>query len=187
MIPLYNTFAVQKPRRVTGARARTRPARPVGATRIRARPRGPGDSTRELHEMLNAGSRLPPLSLSFSPPTFLAPIWRCPPRAVGARPRSGVSALPTPLDARRVPYRARKSRPPTTCRRCTRRTTPSAAGAALPRFTGGAHARPHRQRWEQWKAKRRWTGPVQFGVIARTRRCGDVSSWRAGPRLVRGA
>ena len=45
--PLQYLRSPEAPRRVTGARARTRPARPVDATRIRARPRGPAGSTRD--------------------------------------------------------------------------------------------------------------------------------------------
>jgi len=44
--------------------------------------------------------------------------------------------------ARHVPHRAHKGRPPTTHSRYARR---SVAGAALPRLTGGACARPRRR------------------------------------------
>ena len=84
-------------------------------------------------------------------------------------------------------HRARKSRPPTTRRRCSRRTTARAAGTALPCPTRGAHARPRGQRW--WQRKRKWrrTETPQFGVLLRTHRCCGASSWQAGPQLVRGA
>ena len=45
--PLQHLRSPEAPRRVIGARARTSPARPVDATQIRARPLGPGDSTRD--------------------------------------------------------------------------------------------------------------------------------------------
>jgi len=78
--------------------------------------------------------------------------------------------------ARRVPHHARKSRAPTMHRRCAQLTT-RVVGAALPCLAGRDHAREARPETE----------PVEFGMLARTRHCCDVSSWRAGPQLVRGA
>jgi len=45
--PLKLSRSPESPRGISGACAHTRPARPVDATRIRACPRGPADSTRD--------------------------------------------------------------------------------------------------------------------------------------------
>ena len=106
-----------------------------------------------VRAMLNSGCHALLTALSFLLTTNLSdpPIWRCPRHTVGARPRNGV---PFPAHtARRVPHRDRKSRALTTCHRCARTTTTRAVGAALPRLTGGAHARRRRPRWGQRKHK----------------------------------
>ena len=73
-----------------------------------------------------------------------SPIWQCPWSAAGVRQHGGVSCAAHA--ARRVPHRARKSRAPITRRLRVQRTATRAAGATLPRLTGGAHSRPRRQR-----------------------------------------
>ena len=45
--PLQHPRSPEASRRIAGACARTKPARPVDATRIRARPLGPADSARD--------------------------------------------------------------------------------------------------------------------------------------------
>jgi len=116
-IPIYNFLATH---RIARARARTRPAPPINATRIQARPLGPADSARDTKCQLAHAARCSHLPSHHQP--FQLPIWRCPPCAAHA--------------ARRIPPCARKSRPPATCLRCSQRTTTSAGGAALPRLTG---------------------------------------------------
>ena len=67
--PLQHLSSPEAPRRVTGARARTRLAQPVDTTQIRARPRGPGDSTRDDSYRLTLTATL---SFLLNPDPFVA-------------------------------------------------------------------------------------------------------------------
>ena len=88
------------------------------------------------------------------------------------RPRCATSSSPR---SQNPPYNHASSRRPT--------ITTSASVAMIARLTGGAHARPRRQRWGQLKQRR--TEPAQFVVLERTRCCCGVSSWPGAPSGVR--
>jgi len=93
--PLQHPHSPEAPRRIVRARARTRPVRPVDATRIRDPARAPTDSARD--------AKWPALlaALSFLLTTNLSdPLFR---DVLGAQPAlartAGCLALPTPPDA----------------------------------------------------------------------------------------
>jgi len=128
-----------------------------------------------VREVLNPGRPTLLAALSFLRTTNLSTHYLAMSSARCRHPRRATRSSP------------RLQKPPSHTRRCARRTTTSAAGTALPRPTGAAHARPRRQRWGQRKRNWRRTETPQFDVLLRTRRCCGVSSWHAGPQLVRGA